>query len=95
MYHAHQTYLAGPDCESKEIDVMDFIHSEIYHAILEKKTPVYAPYIMKLILIKVKGLNTRGFTKHRPKKLQILTHEDAPRGSRVPFADDEDMDPAP
>ena len=67
---------------------MDFIHSEMYHAILEKKTLVYAPYVMKLILIKVKGLNTRGFTQHSPKKLQILTHEDAPSSSCAPFSSD-------
>ena len=41
MYHAHQTYLEGPEAENRAVDVMDFIHSELVHAILEKKTPIY------------------------------------------------------
>ena len=58
MYHAHQTYLAGPEAENRAIDVMDFIHSEMVHAFLERKTPIYAPYIMKLIVTKIPGLKS-------------------------------------
>jgi hypothetical protein len=49
MYHAHRVYLAGPNMHGREIDVMDLILHEMYHTILERKKPIYSPYVMKLI----------------------------------------------
>ena len=90
MYHSHQTFLAGPECEGKEVDVMDFIHCEMYHAMLEKKTPLYAPYVMKLILSKLDGINTRHFTPHKPKTLQVLHGKASKDGSKGAFAPSDD-----
>jgi hypothetical protein len=32
------------------LDVMDYIYKDMYECIVNKKTPLYAPFIMKLIL---------------------------------------------
>jgi hypothetical protein len=97
MHNAHKTYLAGPDYSSYEIDVMDFIHCEMYHGMLEHKNPIYAPYVTKLILDSVEGLIQRNFTQHMVGKLQVLTH-DGSIGSRAAYAssnDDEEEDAPP
>ena len=57
MLLAHKAYLAGPHGRGFEIDVMDFLKCEINIAIHERKTPMYAPYIMKLILKQLPQLN--------------------------------------
>jgi hypothetical protein len=49
MYHAHKVFLDGHETHEREIYVMDFIFHEMYHTILEKKRPIYAPYVMKLV----------------------------------------------
>jgi hypothetical protein len=48
--HACIIFEGGEDCEGKELDVMHFIFSEMHLAMIDKKIPPYAPYIMKLIL---------------------------------------------
>jgi hypothetical protein len=48
MHHAYCVFLAGCEAEGNEIDVMDFIYNEMYHAMLDRKTPPYAPYVMRL-----------------------------------------------
>ena len=92
MYHAHKTYLAGPDCQGYEIDVMDFIHCEIHQALLEQKNPIYAPYVMKLILYKMEDLNTSHYTVHKVKNLQVLHGKDKAKG---PFASSDDGEAPP
>ena len=72
MYHTHKTYLAGPNCQGYEIDVMDYIKCEINIAIDEKKTPMYAPYVMKLILQELPQLDTSRFKKHKVGTLHVL-----------------------
>jgi hypothetical protein len=52
LHHALLAFEAGRECEGMEIDVMHFIFSEIKIAMLDKKIPPYAPYIMRLILDK-------------------------------------------
>ena len=74
MYHCHKTFLAGPNCQGFEIDVMDFIKCEINIAIHERKNPMYAPYVMKLILKKIPNLNQFRFKKHTYGTLQVLRH---------------------
>src|SRR3954463_8017519 len=49
LYHTHRTFNAGPETEATPIDVMDFIFEEMFHAILYKKSPSYAPLVMRLI----------------------------------------------
>jgi hypothetical protein len=52
LYHARLVFEAGRECEGMRIDVMHFIFSEMKIAMLDKKIPPYAPYIMRLILDK-------------------------------------------
>jgi hypothetical protein len=53
LHHAYLVYEEGEFREDKEIDVMmHFIFSEMHLAMIDKKIPPYAPYIMKLILDK-------------------------------------------
>ena len=93
---------AGVNCQGFEIDVMDFIKCELHWAVHEKKTPIYAPYVMKLILDQVPSLNQEHFTLHKTGTLQILKHDkpsSSSAPSRVPFAssdeEEEDVAPAP
>ena len=52
MAHAHFVCCRGKDYtgDDAKIDVMDYIYHEMYSRIMDKKTPVYAPFIMKLIV---------------------------------------------
>jgi hypothetical protein len=52
LHHAHLTFEAGEECEGMELNVMHFIFSEMWLAMLDMKIPPYAPYIMRLILDK-------------------------------------------
>ena len=74
MLFAHKAYFAGPHGHGFEIDAMDFIKCEINIALHERKTPMYAPYIMKLILKQLSQLDHTHFTPHKPGTLQVLTH---------------------
>ena len=51
MAHAHFVFCRGKDYEGDDVkvDVMDYIYHEIYKCIMDRKAPVYAPFIMKLI----------------------------------------------
>ena len=78
---------------------MDFIKFELHWAVHEMKNPVYAPYVMKLILDQVPDLNQEHFAIHKTGTLQILKHDkpsSSSAPSRVPFASsDEEEDVAP
>jgi hypothetical protein len=52
LHHARLTFEAYRECEGMEIDVMHFIFSKMRIAMLDRKIPPYAPYIMRLILDK-------------------------------------------
>jgi hypothetical protein len=52
LHYAHPIFEEGEECEGKELDVMHFIFSEMPLAMINRKIPPYAPYIMKLILDK-------------------------------------------
>jgi hypothetical protein len=52
LHHTRLTFEAGRECEGIEIDVMHFIFLEMRIAMLDRKIPPYAPYIMRLILDK-------------------------------------------
>ena len=88
LIHSHEVLKAGVNCQGYEIDVMDFIKCELHWAVHEMKNPVYAPYVMKLILDQVPTLNQEHFTVHKAGTLQVK--HDKPSSSsapsRVPFA---------
>jgi hypothetical protein len=50
MAYSHEVYCKGETAEVESLDVMDYIHKEMNDCIINKKTPLYAPFIMKLIL---------------------------------------------
>ena len=55
MIFAHYVYMSMDDdteAGSRPIDVMDFIFQEMHYAVFHRKTPPYAPYVMKLIKFK-------------------------------------------
>jgi hypothetical protein len=44
-------FVSGKEVEVEPIDVMDFIYMEMYDTVItKKKTPVYAPYVMLLLI---------------------------------------------
>jgi hypothetical protein len=55
MHQAHCVFLAGPEAHPSKIDIMDFIYNEKFHAMIDRKTPPYAPYVMKLVLSQACG----------------------------------------
>jgi len=53
MVYAHEVLMEDdPEPNSFPIDVMDFIFNEMYDAVMGRKVPPYAPYIMRLIKAK-------------------------------------------
>jgi hypothetical protein len=50
LHHARLVFEAGRECEGMELDVMYFIFSKMKIAMLDKKIPPYAMYIMRLII---------------------------------------------
>ena len=85
LYHAYKVQQAGPNCKGQEIDVMDFIKCELLWAIFEHKNPLYAPYIMKLIIKKVPSVDVSRLTKHPKGTLrQLSKHSKQPSSSHAP-----------
>jgi hypothetical protein len=50
LHHARLVFEAGRDSEGMELDVMYFIFMEMKIAMLDRKIPPYAPFIMRLII---------------------------------------------
>src|SRR3954470_1053217 len=74
----HQTYLRRDT--DRPMDIMHFIYSELWQAIIEKKSRIYAPFIQTLI--NHKWLETTGtrfpkdnITIHEEKKLCVSKHQ--------------------
>jgi len=85
LAYSHEVYCKGEIAHVEPLDVMDFIHKEINDCILNKKTPLYAPFIMKLILAQQLNLPllTANLVNHKVVKLQ----RKEPTGhSKEPFA---------
>jgi hypothetical protein len=53
LHFAYVTFEEGETGANKNIDVTHYIFSEINLALIEKKVPPYAPYIIKLIMDKM------------------------------------------
>jgi hypothetical protein len=52
LHFTYVTYEEGETGANKNIDVMHYIFSEMHLALIDKKVPPYAPYIMKHIMDK-------------------------------------------
>jgi hypothetical protein len=83
--YAHTIFCQGANTSPEPLNVMDYIYKEMYECIVNKKTPMYAPYIMKLIIAQQTNhpLLKANLTQHKVVKLQ----RKGPTGhSTVPFA---------
>jgi hypothetical protein len=49
LAYSHEVYCKGETAHVEPLDVMDFIHKEINDCMVNKKTPLYAPFVIKLI----------------------------------------------
>jgi hypothetical protein len=50
LAYSREVYCKGETAHVEPLDVMAFIHKEINDCIVNKKTPLYALFVMKLIL---------------------------------------------
>jgi hypothetical protein len=51
LANLHEVFVSGKQAEVEPIDVMDFIYKEMYDTMItKKKTLVYAPYVMLLLI---------------------------------------------
>jgi hypothetical protein len=51
LAYSHEVFVSGEEAEVEPIDVMDFIYKEMYDTMnTKKKTPIYAPYVMLLLI---------------------------------------------
>jgi hypothetical protein len=51
LAYSHEVFVSGKEVEVEPIDIMDFIYKEMYDTVItKKKTPVYAPYVMFLLI---------------------------------------------
>jgi hypothetical protein len=85
LAYSHEVHCKGETTHVEPLNVMDFIHKEINDCIVNKKTTLYAPFVMKLI--RAQELNhpllKANHVDHKVVKLQ----RKAPTGhSKEPFA---------
>jgi hypothetical protein len=99
LSYSHEVFCKGQEAQVEPIDVMDFIHWEMYECILSKKASVYAPYVMRLIKRKMLTytlcVDTSKLVEHKAVKPQ---KKPAPGVTNEPFApssedeEDEEME---
>jgi hypothetical protein len=78
--YSHEVFVSGEEAEVEPIDVMNFIYKEMYDTMItKKKTLVYAPYVMLLIIeqhtehpLLSTHLTTHKYVKPRRKPLRVL-----------------------
>jgi hypothetical protein len=78
---------------------MHYIFNEMHDAMISKRTPPYAPYIMLLILEKVKDMDfSKGNSEHRIKRMNVINpreekkKEAKARGKKHVPEDDDDVE---
>jgi hypothetical protein len=85
MAYSHEVYCKGETAEVEPLDVMDYIHKEMNDCIVNKKTPLFAPFIMKLIL--AQHLNHPLLKANLQEYKIVKLQRKAPTGhSKEPFA---------
>jgi hypothetical protein len=73
MYLSHRCYMSEDPNEDFQLDVMHYIFNEMHDAMISKRTPPYAPYIMLLILEKVKDMDfSKGSSEHKIKRMNVI-----------------------
>jgi hypothetical protein len=100
MYLSHRCHVSEDPNEDFHLDVMHYIFNEMHDAMISKRSPPYAPYIMLLILEKVKDMDfSKGNSEHNIKCINVIKpkeqkkKEAKARGNKhVPEDDDVEMD---
>jgi hypothetical protein len=77
MYLSHRCFVSTDPNEDFKLDVMNYIFNEMHDAIVSKRTPPYAPYIMLLINQKVKDMDfSKGNSEHKLKRMNMIKPTD-------------------
>ena len=109
MAHSHFVLCRGKNYtgDDVKVDVMDYIYHEMYSCIMDKKAPVYAPFIMKLITRhSASPLCSVNLVRHDPAKIQRkeapsskkhapLVHDDEEEYDDEEYADDFEGEESP
>jgi hypothetical protein len=93
LAYSHEVFVNGVEAEVEPIDVMDFIHKEMYDTmIIKKKTPVYAPYVTVLLIAQqlAHPLLTTHLTSHKFVKPQRKASPDVVEEVFASSDDDEE-----
>jgi hypothetical protein len=73
MYLSHYCFVSEDPNEDFKLDVMHYIFNEMHDAMISKRTPPYAPYIMLLIYEKVKDMDfSKGNSEHKLKRMNVI-----------------------
>jgi hypothetical protein len=73
MYLSHRCFVSTDPNEDFKLDVMHYIFNEMHDAMVSKRTPPYAPYIMLLILQKAQDMDfSKGNTEHKLKRMNVI-----------------------
>jgi hypothetical protein len=73
MYLSHRCFMSTDPNEDFKLDVMNYIFNEMHDAMVSKRTPPYAPYIMLLINQKVKDMDfSKGNSEHKLKRMNVI-----------------------
>jgi hypothetical protein len=73
MYLSHCCFVSEDPNEDFKLDVMHYIFNEMHDAMISKRTPPYAPYIMLLIFEKVKDMDfSKSNSEHKLKRMNVI-----------------------
>jgi hypothetical protein len=73
IFLSHRCFVIIDPNEDFKLDVMHYIFNEMHDAMLSKRTPPYAPYIMLLIHKKVKDMDfSKGNSEHKLKRMNVI-----------------------
>jgi hypothetical protein len=97
MYLSHLCYESEDPDEDFGLDVMHYIFNEMHDAMISKRTPPYAPYIMLLINNKVKDMDfSKGNSEHRIKRMNVIKtkeeKKEKAKGKKPALKEDVEMD---
>jgi hypothetical protein len=73
MYLSHRCSMSEDPNEDFKLDVMHYIFNEMHDAMISKRIPPYAPYIMLLITEKTKDMDfSKGNSEHKLKRMNVI-----------------------
>jgi hypothetical protein len=73
MYLSHRCFVSTDPNEDFKLDVMYYIFNEMHDAMVSKRTPPYATYIMLLINQKAQDMDfSKGNSEHKLKRMNVI-----------------------